>query len=61
MEETNSWAISPPSGGLMLALTTAGVVVAVATLWYTRKEYQSRVESSEPEEDDIVEDKLDNL
>ena len=43
MEGTKSWAISPQSGGLMLALTTAGVVAAVATLWYTRKDYQARV------------------
>ena len=32
--------ITLPSSGLMLALTTASVVVALATLWYTRKEYQ---------------------
>ena len=34
----------------MLVLTTAGVVVALATLWYTRKEYQlsTRESNSSP-------------
>ena len=36
-----------PPGGLMLALTTAGVVVALATLWCTRKDYQLSTKESE--------------
>ena len=35
------------SGGLMLALTTVGVVAALATLWYTRKEYQLSTKESD--------------
>ena len=44
--ERDSWAISSPPGGLMLTLTTAGVVVALATLWYTRKDYQLSIKES---------------
>ena len=50
--ESNLWSpFSTP--GPMVVLTTAGVVVALATLWYTRKEYQmsTRDHSSGPCED----------
>ena len=61
MEKTKSWTISPPSGGLMLALTMAGVVATVATLWYTRKDYQARVaHKGDHKEDHKVDHKVDH-
>ena len=40
----------------MLVLTTAGVVVALATLWYTRKEYQSSTKGVDESPNKVTKD-----
>ena len=40
----------------MLALTTAGVAVALATLWYTRKEYQLSTKGADESPNEVTKD-----
>ena len=49
---------SLPPGGFMLVLTTVGVVIALATLWYTRKDYQLSIKESGGADEDPNETSL---
>ena len=46
-EEATLGALGASSATLMVVLTAAGVVVALATLWYTRREYYASQEDAE--------------